>query len=190
VCSCHTYCQGCCLFKDRLRPLPKKIGDIPPAGLTFHPFKVVEGSDVELVIAPYVNVSVTDDEADLIMSDVRRKLNGHDPNNGLGVLHGSLVHSDNVDLFAKLLELGLDTELRFVHVPGANVKEGENEILKDLNGGTALHFAARFGRARCFRALVDAGADVEAKTAAGTAINELETTCVLNEVVVSCLLTF
>jgi ankyrin repeat protein len=121
----------------------------------------------------------------MIMSDVRRKLNGYDPNNGLGVLHGLLVHSDNVDLFIKLLELGLDPELGFVHAPGANAKEGENVILKDLNGGTALHFAVRFGRAKCFHALVDAGANLEAKTAAGVDINGLETTCVMKEVIVS-----
>jgi ankyrin repeat protein len=121
------------------------------------------------------------------MSDVRRKLNGYDPNNGLGVLHGLLVHSDDVDLLVKLLELGLDPELRFVHVPGANAKEGENEILKDLNCGTALHFAARFGRAKCFQALVDAGANLDAKTAAGKGVKGLETTCVMKEVIVSCL---
>jgi ankyrin repeat protein len=114
-----------------------------------------------------------------------RKLNGYDPNNGLGVLHGFLVHSDNVDLFIKLLELGLDPELRFVHVPGGNTKEGKKEIFKDLNGGTALHFAVRFGRAKCFQALTDAGANLEAKTAAGLGIKGLETTSVMKQVIVS-----
>jgi ankyrin repeat protein len=171
-----------------LRPLPKHRNDTPPAGLTFHPFKVVGSrSPIEDVVAPYVNVAVTNNEADLIMNDVRRKLNGYDPNNGLGVLHGLLVHSDNVDLFVKLLELGLDPELRFVYVPAADVKPDVKAIREELNGGTALHFAVRYCRPKCFQALVNAGANLKAKTAAGTGIEGLQTTNDVKKAIVSCM---
>jgi hypothetical protein len=186
VCSCHTYCNHCCR-SYQYRPLPKTRNDTPPAGLTFHPYKVIRlsGSPMGDVVAPYVNVAVTNDEANLIMRDVRRKLNGYDSSNGLGVLHGLLVHSDNVDLLMKLLELGLDPELRSVHLSGAKVMLDNEEVGKDLNGGSALHFAVRFGRNKCFQALVDAGANLEAKTAAGAGIGDLETTDAMKEVVVS-----
>jgi hypothetical protein len=192
VCSCHTYCTLCdCGELDRsskLRPLPEHVhAGEPPAGLTFHPYKIIQGAMMEHVIEPYCNVAVTNDEANLIMSDVTKKLNGYDSNNGLGVLHSLLVYSDNVDLLMKLLELGVDPELRFVHLPGSKVLHTK-EVRKDLNGGTALHFAVRFGRAQCFKALVDAGANLEARTAAGTRINGFVTSSDMKEVIVSFLL--
>jgi hypothetical protein len=141
---------------------------------------------MENVVAPYVNVAVTNDEANLIMTDVMRKLNGYDTSNGLGVLHGLLVYTDNVNLLMKLLELGVDPELRSVHLPGSKVMLDNREVGKDLNGGTALHFAVRFGRSKCFQALVDAGANLEARTAVGMGINGLETSSDVKEVIVSC----
>jgi ankyrin repeat protein len=143
---------------------------------------------MEHVIEPYCNVAVANDETNLIMTDVTRKLNGYDSTNGLGVLHGLLHGSDNVDLLKKLLELGVDPEQRSMHLPGSEVFLYQEEAGRDLNGGTALHFAVRFGRAQCFKALVDAGANLEARTAAGTRINGLGTSRHMKEVIVSFLL--
>jgi hypothetical protein len=175
------------MLLSKLLPLPERRYEQPPAGMIFHPFKVIEVSLMEYVVAPYVNVAVTSDEANMIMCDVTRKLNGYDPNTGLGVLHGLLRCSDNVNLLMKLLELGLDTELRSVHLSGVKVMLLENEAAKDLDGGTALHFAVRFGRAKCFQALVDAGANLEAKTATGTGIDGLPASSDVKEVIVSCM---
>ncbi len=119
------------------------------------------------------------------MNDARKKLNGHDEKIGLGVLHGFLVHSDNVEFFAELLELGLDLELPFIYLHFFTDDIVEKDIGKELDRGTALHFAVRYGRAKCFQALVDAGANLEAKTAAGVDINGLQTTSDVKEVIVS-----
>ena len=189
--GCHTRCSVCqncgCARYLIFRPLPTKPDDIPPAGIQFHPFRVEYDLKpaMEAVVASHVNVAVTNAQADMIMSDLTRKLSGYDPNNGLGLFHGYLVNSDDTDLLVKLLELGVDTELRFIFIPGGNAKLDEDGYGNVLNGGTAVHFAVRFGRAKCFQALVDAGAKLDDLTAAGEDVTKLKGGCVMKEVVVS-----
>ena len=55
----------------------------------------------------------------------------------------------------------------------------------DLDGGTALHFAAFYGRARSFSALVTAGADLDALTATGRSVDNFAKLSAIKQSLVS-----
>ena len=96
-CECHKYCVKHCTLVAKSSAACVKQPCV-----------------LEQVITPYLDIAVNNNKVERIMEDVARKLNGLDPSNGLGFFHGLLVLSDDVCMVQRLLELGVDPELRSI----------------------------------------------------------------------------
>jgi hypothetical protein len=114
-----------------------------------------------VLIRPYINVAVTDEEMDCIMKDAEHKLRSFDPTSRMPAMHGLLKANDDPQLLKNLLEIGISYEDRYLP-PAPN-----EEIPIELAGGYPVHFAAFYKRMKCLKILIQVGASVRVKNAAG-----------------------
>ena len=113
-----------------------------------------------------MKISLAFSRSAMSFTKLQRKLDGLDTTNGLGVLHGLLVVSDDDVLFSQLLNLGIDPEVKFRDL-GAVITPPSTVIPHDLDGGTAFHFAVYYDRPKCGEMLLRLGVRLDARTRSG-----------------------
>jgi hypothetical protein len=123
------------------------------------------------IIRPYVGHCIQSGSAECIMNDCVTKISAIDAENELGILHLLLATGDMDYFLRDLLELGINPDVPFcpvykrsMDVTAVTSKRATYVTCDDLFGGTAVHFAAYYGREKCLKLLLEVGADVDVKT--------------------------